>query len=58
MNEKQGSIKHRLAFFALRDISEGEELTIDYRMQSSGENASKDSIPCLCGAPNCRKAMY
>lgn len=43
----------QVAFFALRDIRAGEEITIDYR--------SEDHPPahlCRCGAPNCRSLKY
>jgi len=33
---------------ALRDIAEGEELTIDYQWSAEG------AIKCLCGSDNCR----
>lgn len=32
----------------LRDISKGQELTIDYQWSADG------AIPCLCGSSNCR----
>jgi hypothetical protein len=41
---------HRIGFFALRDIVENEELSFDYRYDSTGH-----TMPCHCGAPNCRK---
>jgi SET domain-containing protein len=37
----------RVAFFALRDINPGEEITMDYRDPDHPE-------VCRCGAPNCR----
>ena len=36
-------------FFALRDISPGEELTLDYV-----ESYHPDTKGCRCGAPGCR----
>ena len=39
----------RVAFFALRDIAPGEEITIDYR---NDENPAMKE--CKCGAENCR----
>lgn len=44
-----------IAFFAMRSISEGEELTISY---GSGEGndgpESKAEFECQCGSANCR----
>ena len=37
----------RVAFFALRDINPGEEITMDYR------DPDHPAV-CKCGAPNCR----
>ena len=52
----------------IRDIQAGEELTFDYRDHEGEENAEQregtdedveeDSIPCLCGAWNCRKWLW
>jgi hypothetical protein len=38
---------NRVAFFALRDINPGEEITMNYRDPTHPE-------VCRCGAPNCR----
>src|SRR3954464_8172391 len=38
-----------IQFYALRDISPGEEITIDYEM-----TLHPDSKRCFCGAKNCR----
>ena len=38
-----------IQFYALRDISPGEEITIDYEM-----TLHSDSKRCFCGAKNCR----
>jgi SET domain-containing protein len=38
-----------IIFFALRDISPGEEITLDY-VESYHSNDKR----CACGAPNCR----
>jgi [histone H3]-lysine9 N-trimethyltransferase SUV39H len=58
-----------LAFFALRYIKPGEELTFDY-LASSGDagaleeeeeisSSQKDPpVPCLCGSKNCRKILW
>ena len=37
-------------YYALRDIKKGEELTCDY-----GETHHEGTLPCKCGAANCRK---
>jgi uncharacterized protein len=39
----------RVIFFALRDISPGEEITLDYV-----ESYHPDDYRCRCGAPDCR----
>ena len=57
---------HDLAFFGIRDIDAGEELTFDY---VDGENTNleedsrdpskkKDMTVCLCGSENCRKFLW
>ena len=43
-----------LAFFAVRDISKGEELTYDYDTTEYDLVKSKESFTCKCGALNCR----
>ena len=43
----------RIGIFARTDIPAGTELTFDYNMHMSGPN----KIPCLCGAPKCRKFL-
>ncbi len=40
----------RAEFYARRDIQAGEELTCDY-----GESHHEGTLPCRCGAENCRK---
>ncbi|KAK0549841.1 histone methyltransferase set1 [Tilletia horrida] len=45
----------RIALFAKSTILKGQELTYDYKFQSSGEDA--DQISCLCGSANCRKFL-
>ncbi|MFM2065269.1 MAG: hypothetical protein RLZZ584_178 [Pseudomonadota bacterium] len=42
----------RVELYAKRAIAEGEELTADY-----GETHHGGSLPCRCGAPNCRGAL-
>ena len=39
----------RAEVYALRDIRSGEELTCDY-----GESQHEGTLPCRCGASNCR----
>ncbi len=41
--------KDRCEFYALRDIAEGEELTVDY-----GESHHEGRLRCRCGAAGCR----
>ncbi|KAL1236749.1 Histone-lysine N-methyltransferase ash1 [Trichinella spiralis] len=45
--------KHRLAIVANRDISKGEELTLDYGYAGK----PFDEIPCLCNSSKCRKFL-
>jgi uncharacterized protein len=42
----------RVELYALRAIEAGEELTADY-----GETHHAGTLPCQCGAPNCRGAI-
>ena len=42
--------KLRVGFFAVRNISAGEELTFDYQFQRFGEAAQL----CYCGSDKCR----
>lgn len=53
----------RLAFFTLRPIKAGEELTFDYIRGDIAvdeyENLSDaEKVTCRCGAPNCRKVLF
>lgn len=41
--------KTRVEFYTLRLIKKGEELTADY-----GVTHHEGTLPCKCGAPNCR----
>jgi [histone H3]-lysine9 N-trimethyltransferase SUV39H len=56
-----------IAFFAIRDISAGEEITIDYNPQLSKDNEEsqadsdaldEDTVLCQCNAPNCRIRLW
>jgi SET domain-containing protein len=42
----------RVEFYALRDITPGEEITVDY-----GETHHEGRLRCQCGAPGCRGAL-
>ncbi|MEY5034335.1 MAG: hypothetical protein RL447_713, partial [Bacteroidota bacterium] len=42
-------LKDRVEFYALRTIRKGEELSCDY-----GETHHEGTLPCRCGAVNCR----
>lgn len=44
----------RIAFFALRDIPPLEELAYDYGYA----DVPGKTMPCLCGAANCKKLLY
>jgi SET domain-containing protein len=41
--------RHRVEFYALRDIAPGEELTADY-----GETQHEGTLACRCGVEGCR----
>ena len=51
-----------IAFFAIRDIPAGEELTFDYLDKDDDdveiEQPGEDAVPCLCGAAKCRKWLW
>jgi histone-lysine N-methyltransferase SUV39H len=64
---KNNPYLYEIAFFAWRDIDAGEELTFNYRdhegneeerREGTDEDVEEDSIPCLCGAQNCRKWLW
>ena len=42
-------MKNRVEFYALKNIRKGEELSCDY-----GETHHEGTLPCRCGAKNCR----
>ena len=42
-------MRERIYFYALRDITPGEEITLDYIV-----SWHDDQTKCWCGAPNCR----
>ncbi|KAF6206910.1 hypothetical protein GE061_018146 [Apolygus lucorum] len=44
----------RIIIFTKRRISRGEELAYDYKFDIEDD---QHKIPCMCGAPNCRKWM-
>jgi histone-lysine N-methyltransferase SUV39H len=52
---------YQIALFACRDIAAYEELTFDYLDKEEGGeivDPGEGAIPCLCGAPNCRKWLW
>ncbi|KAJ2982545.1 hypothetical protein NUW58_g6420 [Xylaria curta] len=56
---------HDLAFFAIRDIPRGEELTFDYvdgvddsEMDARDPAKQKDMARCLCGSKKCRGYLW
>ncbi|PGH01382.1 histone-lysine N-methyltransferase SUV39H [Blastomyces parvus] len=51
-----------MAFFAIKDIPAGTELSFDYcpdyiNMESAKHSDPQD-VPCLCGEPNCRRKLW
>jgi histone-lysine N-methyltransferase SUV39H len=55
--ECQEASMHGVAFFAARDIEEGEQLCFDYTGgRAVAEGARRR--PCLCGASNCQKYIF
>ncbi|XP_055828536.1 histone-lysine N-methyltransferase ATX4-like [Solanum dulcamara] len=50
-----GEGEDRIVLLAKKDVSAGDELTFDYRFEADQNDELK--VPCLCGAPNCRKFM-
>lgn len=52
--EPNAGIKGKVTLVALKDIKEGEEITIDY---SIIEGDDLWEMPCSCGAKDCRKTI-
>ncbi|PHU23731.1 Histone-lysine N-methyltransferase ATX3 [Capsicum chinense] len=50
-----GEDEDRIILIAKKDVSAEDELTFDYRFEADQNDELK--VPCLCGAPNCRKFM-
>ncbi|KAF2324880.1 hypothetical protein GH714_020964 [Hevea brasiliensis] len=50
-----GDVENRIVLIAKTSVSEGDELTYDYLFDPDEHDELK--VPCLCGAPNCRKFM-
>lgn len=54
---------HDLAFFAVKDIAAGEELTFDYvdgtvELAQDARRGAEGMTRCLCKSPNCRKFLW
>ncbi|XP_016576536.1 histone-lysine N-methyltransferase ATX3-like [Capsicum annuum] len=45
----------QIILIAKKDVSAEDELIFDYRFEVDQNDELK--VPCLCGAPNCRKFM-
>ena len=45
--------EYRMGLFSKRDLTAGEEITIDYRFETSGATDIANE-KCYCGAPTCR----
>ncbi|KAF2431108.1 SET domain-containing protein [Tothia fuscella] len=65
--DKNNTFIYDLAFFAVREIPPGQELTFDYCAGTSPDEFSSsqqeievedDSIPCRCKSANCRKWLW
>jgi histone-lysine N-methyltransferase SUV39H len=58
--DKNNPFLYDLAFFATRDIPQGEELTFDYAPgdERQEDQVEADSIPCKCGSGRCRKWLW
>ena len=52
--EPNVGVRGNIIFVAMRDISPGEELTIDYAMIDGDPN---EAMVCNCGAPTCRRVV-
>lgn len=63
LNHKSTKQLHHVAFFAIKDIPAGTEITIDYTPQAAGQtyqlqDADEGMERCYCGALNCRKMLW
>ncbi|KAI9226059.1 MAG: hypothetical protein DHS80DRAFT_19342 [Piptocephalis tieghemiana] len=46
----------RYAFYTVKDVKKGEELTFDYQLEGAFPDDS-ETYECRCGSANCRKTM-
>lgn len=51
-NLKTRIVRRHILYYSTRDITAGEELTVDYRYDHDTER-----MPCHCGSPKCRGTM-
>jgi len=51
---------YHVAFFAIKDIPAGTELTIDYDPSLAGDDEALDAavVQCRCGSAKCRKRLW
>jgi len=56
--EPNSGLKGESTLFAIKDIQPGEEITYDYSTTVYPANYTFTTMTdCLCGSPNCRKAL-
>lgn len=57
LREHQGRGRLRAWLYALRDVTRGEELVWDYRLDVKSKKEAYARWACACGAASCRRTM-